>query len=558
MEKKKEVAMDIDSDQLLTGRTQSGFEVKKIYGPEDIEDLIYNQDMGTSGNVPYTRGKYKDMYRGRLWTKQKTIGFQSGEKTCDRIRWQIEKGITSVRIVPDALNMGGVDADHPLVKDTLGHGGPPRYAMHILEEELEGVSLLGGLFEFNAAIAPWNDVCIYCMFVGIAEKRGVDLAKLRGAMVNDPIHTYGFEMCVWQPFDMAMKLTVDSMEFAAKHTPLWHSVCPCGYDMRETGVDVVQELALVLAERIVYIDAVMERGVAFEDIAPRIPLAFSGEIDFFEQICKLRAARRMWAKICKERYGITDPHTMRASCNIKTAGSSMTAQQPIYNVIRIVVEALSGVLGGVNSIELSGFDEALALPSRDAEIINMGIHNILAHETGVPLVADPLGGSYYIEWLTNKIEEEAFAYLERINEMGGVVKAFQKGWIQEEVRKAILKRQEELDKKERIQVGVNALEELADEEVPVRLYEYTNQEASTEQMLQECIEFKKSRDMEGVKRGLLDLRDSVNKDENLMRPIIEAFKMDATYGEVLGVIREAMGFKYDPFDMVDRPDFINF
>ncbi|MFH1623835.1 MAG: acyl-CoA mutase large subunit family protein [Pseudomonadota bacterium] len=498
MSEKKEVAMDIDSDQLLTERTQSGFKVKKIYGPEDVKDIDYDRDIGTSGSVPYTRGKYKDMYRGRLWTKQKTIGFQSGEKTCERIRWQIEKGITSVRIVPDALNMGGVDADHPLVKDTLGHGGPPRYAMHILEEELKGVSLLGGLFEFNAAIAPWNDVCIYCMFIGIAEKRGIDLAKLRGAMVNDPIHTYGFEMCVWQPFEMAWKLTVDSMEFAAKHTPLWHSVCPCGYDMRETGVDVVQELALVLAERIAYIDAVMERGVAFEDIAPRIPLAFSGEIDFFEQICKLRAARRMWTKIANERYGITDPHALRASCNIKTAGSSMTAQQPIYNVIRLTIEALSGVLGGVNSIELSGFDEALALPSKDAEMINMGIHNIIAHETGAPLVTDPLGGSYYVEWFTSEIEKEAFEYLRKIDEIGGVVKAFQKGWIQEEVRKAILKRQEELDKKERVLVGVNAFEELADEEVPVRLYEYQNQEARSERPLHECIEFKNTQTIQRV------------------------------------------------------------
>lgn len=557
MSRKKEVAMDIDSDQLLTERTQSGFKVKNIYDQEDVKDIDYDRDLGTSGSVPYTRGKYRDMYRSRLWTKQKTIGFQSGEKTSERIRWQIEKGITSVRIVPDALNMGGVDADHPLVKDTLGHGGPPRYAMHILEEELDGVSLLGGLFEFNAAIAPWNDVCIYCMFIGIAEKRGIDLAKLRGAMVNDPIHTYGFEMCVWQPFELAWKLTVDSMEFAAKHTPLWHSVCPCGYDMRETGVDVVQELALVLAERIAYIDAVMERGVAFGDIAPRIPLAFSGEIDFFEQICKLRAARRMWTKISKERYGITDPHSVRASCNIKTAGSSMTAQQPMYNVIRLTIEALSGVLGGVNSIELSGFDEALALPSRDAEIINMGIHSIIAHESGVPLVTDPLGGSYYVEWLTNKIEKEAFQYLKKVEEMGGVVKAFQKGWIQEEVRKAILKRQEELDKKERILVGVNAFEDLADEEIPTRLYEYENQEAYTERLLKECIEFKNTRDIQGVKKGLLDLQESVKNGENLMRPIIDAFKADATYGEVLGVVREAMGFTYDPFNMIERPAFLN-
>ena len=557
MNGKKEVAMDIDSDQLLADRTQSGLQVKKIYDPEDVKGMNYDLDIGTSGSAPYTRGKYNDMYRSRLWTKQKTIGFQSGEKTCERIKWQIEKGITSIRIVPDALNMGGIDADHPLVKDTLGHGGPPRYAMRILEEELEGVSLLGGLFEFNAAIAPWNDVCVYCMFIGIAEKRGIDLAKLRGAMVNDPIHTYGFEMCVWQPFEMAWKLTVDSMEFAAKHTPLWHSVCPCGYDMRETGVDVVQEVAFVLAERIAYIDAAMERGVAFEDIAPRIPLAFSGEIDFFEQICKLRAVRRMWTKITKERYGITDSHSMRASCNIKTAGSSMTAQQPIYNVIRLTIEALSGVLGGVNSIELSGFDEALALPSRDAEIINMGIHSIISHETGIPLVADPLGGSYYVEWLTNKIEMEAFEYLERIEGMGGVVKAFQKGWIQKEVRKAILKRQEELDKKQRILVGVNAFEELADEEIPVRLYEYKDQEANTERLLQECIEFKNSRSVDGVRKSLLDLQESVRNDENLMRPIIDAFKADATYGEVLGVIREAMGFNYDPFNMIERPDFLN-
>ena len=554
---RKELQMQREKDRLITFQTQSGFKPKDVYGPEDIEEIDYSRDIGNPGEYPFTRGRYNGMYRNLLWIKHTAFGFQSAEKTNEWLKWQIERGMTSARITPDANNIGGIDPDHPLARDIIGHGSAPIYSLSCLEKQLDGISLLGGGVEFNTAISPWDDVCKYSMFLGLAEKRGVDWGILRGAMVNDPLHTYACDICTWQPFELAWKLTIDSLEFSAKHTPNFHPIAPCGYDMRETGIDVVQELAFVLSERLEYIDAVMERGIPFEEIGHRIPLQFSGEIDFFETVCKLRAARRMWAKIAKERYNAKDPKSMTAPCSINCAGDSMIAQQPIFNIIRLTIESMASVFGGVQALELKGFDEPIALPSKDAEIINMGINNIIAHEANIPLVADPLGGSYYVEWLTNKLEEEATKLMKKIEDMGGFTAAIKKGWIQEQVREAVLERQKEIDNKEVIKVCVNAFQNLAEEEIPIRLYEYEEQEGNVARILEECRRFKEERDTGRVKGVLMNLRASVKRDENLILPLMEAFKADATYGEALGVIREAMGYSFDPFNLVERPSFLS-
>ena len=557
MSNKKEVRMEREKDRLITLQTQSGVRPKDVYGPEDVKGIDYDRDVGNPGEYPFTRGRHKGMYRYLLWVKHTAFGFQSAEKTNEWLKWQIERGMTSARITPDANNIGGVDPDHPLARDTIGHGSAPIYSLSCLDKQLEGISLLGGGIEFNTAISPWDDVCKYAMFVGLAQKRGVDWKVLRGAMVNDPLHTYACDICTWQPFELAWKLTIDSLEFSAKHTPNFHPIAPCGYDMRETGIDVFQELAFVLSERIEYIDAVMARGIPFEKIGRRIPLQFSGEIDFFETICKLRAARRMWAKIAKERYNAKDPKSMTAPCSINCAGDSMVAQQPIFNIIRLTIESMSSVLGGVQALELKGYDEPIALPSEDAEVINMGINNIVAHEANIPLVADPLGGSYYVEWLTDKLEAEATKLMKKIEELGGFIGAFKKGWTQEQVREAILRRQKEIDNKDVVKVCVNEFQNLAEEDIPIRIYEYEEQEGNISKILADCKRFKEERDIDKTRRTLENLHTGVKQDENLILPLMEAFKADATYGEVLGVIREAMGYKYDPFDMIERPAFLS-
>ena len=561
MSTKEETVIDRGRDRLKRYRTQSGFSVKPVYYKEDISGIDMEKDLGVPGSFPYTRGRHPEMYRKLLWLKHKSVGFQKEDRTGDREKLYIKIGMAGLRLAPSHATQVAVDPDHPLAKNDIGHSGPPRYSLKALEKEFHGIALPGeggGTIEVPNAPGP-SDVCIYTLLIALAEKRGVDISKFRGSGVNDPIESHIIGWLDVHPLELGYKLTIDSMEFSVKNTPLFIPVSPCAYNLRESGINVIQELAFNMAERIAYIDGVIERGVKFEEIGSRIPLAFSGEIDFFETICKLRAARKMWAKIAQERYKVTDVKYLGAKCNIKTAGSSLTAQQPINNIARITLESLSGVLGGVQSIECCGYDEPLSLPSEEAEQINMGISNIIAHESGVPLVADPLGGSYYVEWLTDKIEREATSLLQKILDMGGILEAVKKGWAQEEVSKAALEYQMEINEKKRIVVGVNEFKVSKEDEVPMPSeFVFHDAEVVQKKVLEEIAHFKKTRDTEEVASSLREVYKKALKGENLIRPMVDAFKTNATMGEVMGVIREGMGFSYDPFGMIKRPDFLSY
>lgn len=540
---------------LKTEQTLSGIKPKAAYEKEDI--AAFEDEIGKVAGYPFTRGKYPRGYRHKLWLKQQAFGFISAEESRKYLKYLVDKGLQELRFSPDNFNLAGVDPDHPIVEGTIGFIGIPVYSIHQMEEVLQDIDLREVFVDFNGAVTV-DDALKYAMLLGVFERRGIDITDLRGAMVNDPLHAYAFET---NPapfnFEVPMKLTMDAIEYSAKYTPQFHPVVPCGYNMSENGITCIQELAYIICIRMEYINAAMERGLSFDSVGPEIPLEFACEIDFFETICKIRAARRMWAKLSKERYGAKTLREMTAPASVQLAGSSMIKDQPIYNIIRLTSEAISAVLGGVQAMQLIGFDEPLAIISYDGGLINAGIEEIVGHETGIPLVVDPLGGSYYVEWLTKKIEDEAWKIIERIENAGGFRTMIEKGLIQDEIKKSVIERHKRMDRKEIIKVCDNEFQHLAEEEIPIRTLEYKDPAKNSAEIMAEFKAFKKSRDIQKVKEALLKIRSAVENGENVIGPIKDAYKADATMGETVGVLNEAMGHGYDPFGMIERPEFLN-
>ncbi|MBM3120181.1 MAG: hypothetical protein FJ006_11675 [Chloroflexi bacterium] len=560
-------------------KTQSGYDVKEVYGPEDIGDLDYERDLGNPGSYPFTRGTYPRMYREKLWVKGVPAGWilyalDQGRSQEEVAEETFEKGIyvSGARTSGDYHNLATIDPDHPLVKYDIGSCAGSSYAvwsylpghqLHMWTKILIKSVTEGFVVEEGHAVGP-ADVCDFAIYIALLERLGYDWTKLKGNMVNDPLHTHvGQCMNYKQPLEVGFRVCVDAMEWALKNTPKYRPTNGgCAYDMREAGINTIQELAFRFANYIEYTDELVRRGIKFEDFGHLPALAFSGEIDFFETICKLRAARRIYAKIAAQRYG-ADPKTLKCPpCNTNLAGDSMTAQQPIFNVIRNTIEAMASVLGGINGMELKGYTEALTTPPIEAWVVNKGIETIIAEEANIPLTADPLAGSYYVEWLTNKIEQDVFAYLQKILDMGGMRAAIKSGWIQAEVEKAAQERQRELEEGRKIKVCVNAYKELNDYDIPLPMLEYHRADPfepyseRQKKTMEEFEEFKRTRDISKVKPALEKLYHLAKGDTNVFSAVIDAFRNDATIGEVMGVIRKAMGFPYDQFEMVSPPDFL--
>ena len=560
-------------------KTQSGYDVKVAYGPEDIADLDYKRDLNDPGSYPFTRGTYPKMYREKLWVRGTPAGWilygpdqgKSQEEAADET---FEKGIYSsgARTSGDYHNLATVDPDHPLVRYDIGSCMGSSYAVW---SYLPGHQLFwwtkvltrsiteGFVVEEGHAVGP-ADVCDFAMYIALLERMGYDWTKIKGNMVNDPLHTYVSPcMNYKQPMEVGFRVCVDAMEWALKNTPKFRPTNGgCAYDMREAGINTIQELAFRFANYIEYTDELVRRGVKFEDWGHLPAIALSGEIDFFETICKLRAARRIYARIATQRYG-ADPKNLKCPpCNTNLAGDSMTAQQPIFNVVRNTIEAMASILGGINGMEMKCYTEALTAPPAEGWVVNRGIEAIIAEEANIPLVADPLAGSYYVEWLTNKIEQDVFAYLQKILDMGGMRAALKTGWIQSEVENASQERQKELDEGRKIKVCVNAYEELNDYSIPLPMLEYHHADPFNpyserqKKTIEEFEEFKRTRDVSKAKLALEKLYQLAKGDTNIFSAMIDAFRNDATIGEVMGVTRKAMGFPYDQFEMVNPPDFL--
>jgi len=551
------IAYDRNFGALVRDKTQSNITVKSIYGPEDVEGFSYEKDLGNPGEVPFTRGTYPEMYRKALWLKSFIVCYATPEETNRAFKKYIAAGQTGLRVLTDTATLSGVDPDHPLARYDIMCNGNPTFALTEYEKMLDGIALENIDYE-SANSTPSGSFFTYVFLVALMENRGSEVSMLRGTNINDPIHAFIVYGTPEFPPELAKKINLDLIEFGIKNTPKLHPCTPCGYDMRDAGISSIQEMAFVMGNAIQYYgDAIKERGVKFDDFRPMV-FSMSSESDFFETIAKFRATRRLWAKIAKERLGATKPRNMACRIGIRTAGNSIYPQKPINNTARITMQILAAVLGGVQSIDPSGIDETFGLPSEESRIFELDLQHILAHENNVPLAADPLGGSYYVEWLTNKLEEETTKLLKEIDDNGGMWKCLESGWLQKQFDKTTSEVQNEINACERIIVGANAFKG-EDGDISKAVIDGAYKVPPDDKRfgaIDSVKELRRSRDQEKVKQGLKELARAVREDQNILRPTIEAAKAYATLGEMVGTIRMAKDLPFDPYERISEPEFL--
>jgi len=530
-------------------KTWSGIPVKEMYTPDDVKGLDYQRDLGNAGDYPFTRGIYPDMYRGRFWTTREVCGFGTPADTNKWLKFQMGEGVGGLNVIFDLPSETGVDSDHPLAAGDVGLGGVAMCSIKDMDEMTEGIPLDKVSFSLISA-----DPVTLAAYIAVAQNRGIDISTLMGTIQNEPLHSrYCAADPSCYPLDLSYKLAIDIVEYCARYVPRWVTGNVNLYNLRETGITAAQEIAFGFAFAIAHIDGALKRGLKIDEFANRRAFYCSAHIDFFEEIAKLRAARRMWAKIMKEKYHAQDPKSWKFRFAVHTAGSSLVYQQPLNNIIRVAYEALAAVLAGAQSLHACSFDEPVALPTKESQRIAVRTQQILAYETGVGNVVDPLGGSYYVESLTNKIEEEATRILEEIEEMGGALEAIRTQWFDREIDAASIRYQKEIEGGERLMVGVNAFTVPAEEESPVGAHQIHPESAQLQ--IDNVKNLKATRDQKKVRLALEQLRQDSGKGEsfNLMPAIIEALKAYATRSEILGTIREVYGYPYDPLGIVKSP-----
>jgi methylmalonyl-CoA mutase N-terminal domain/subunit len=531
--------------------TWSGLSCREVYGPADADGRDYAAALGDPGAYPYTRGVQPTMYRGRLWTRREVCGFGSGRDTNERMRFQVAQGVSGLSVIDDNNGSLGLDADHPMGVAEAGVQGVSVSSLADFEDLFAGIPIERVSVAFD--ISGLDSIAWMALYVALAEKRGIDPAALRGTVQNDTLH---FQYCGYGdscPVDLGLKASVDIIEFCARRMPRWYTGNVNMYDLREQGLDAPQEVAFGFGNAIEYTERAMARGLGVDEFAPRRGFYCSCHVDFFEEIAKLRAARRMWARMMRERFGATDPRSWQFRFGVHTAGVSLTAPQPLNNAIRVAYEALAAVLGGAQSIHCCSYDEPIGLPTAASQQLAIRTQQVLAYETGVTRVADPLGGSYYVEALTDRIEAEATRILETIAAQGGMAAAIRAGWVQREIDAAIARRQREIERKEKIVVGVNALCQPPEAETPGGVH---RPPAGQGERLAEAVRrLRATRDAGAARRALHALRECAGRGEreNLLPPMIEAARAHATVGEMLGVVRQAYGFAYDPLGVLQSP-----
>jgi methylmalonyl-CoA mutase N-terminal domain/subunit len=540
-------------EQLPCFETAARLPIDEIYRPRDGEDPAYQEKLGDAGEYPFTRGIHRDMYRGKLWTKQFFAGFGRPQDTNQRIRFQIERGVTGLAIPPDLPSQKGIDPDHPFAEGMVGVDGVPTYALKNIDDIFEGIPI----DEKHTSIR-YTTLTIGFGFAAVvlhAKRRGLNIARLRGSAYNDPLHANfcGYESA--SPLRLGLKLCVDVIEYCARYMPFFTSVVLGGIEIREKGGNAIHELAFSLAIAKTYIEAALERGLDIDQFAGRMMFAAGTDMDLFEEVAKIRAARRMWARMVREHYGSRDPRNWKLKINIRNCGSSLTRQQPINNVVRTTIADLVAVLAGGQSIESCGYDEAYTIPSENANALGINIQHILSYETGITNTVDPLGGSYYLEALTDQIEEEVTALLEKIEGMGGIMAAIERGWIRDELEREALRRQRDLEEGRRIKVGVNRFSVSEENEIPIDIQRDNTLERLSYEQQEEFHQYKMSRDQERLRTTLEALRQRAGRGEkeNLIEPIQEAVLAGGTIAEVTGMIRQAYRLSYDPFNLVEAP-----
>ncbi len=519
--------------------TISGKPVERLYTPDNVIDLDYARDLGFPGEFPFTRGPYPTMYRGRLWTMRMFAGFGTAEETNQRFKYLLAEGETGLSIAFDLPTLYGYDTDAPEAEGEFGKCGVAVSSLRDMEILLDGIPLdeITTSMTINSPAAV-----IWAMYIVTAEKRGIPRRVLGGTIQNDILKEYIAQKEYIFPPEPSMRLVVDTIEFAANEMPRWHPISISGYHIREAGSTAVQELAFTLADGFAYVEAAMERGLDVDAFGPRLSFFFNVHNDFFEEIAKFRAARRIWAKAMRDKYGAKNPRSWTLRFHAQTAGCTLTAQQPENNIVRVAIQALAAVLGGTQSLHTNSMDEALALPSEKAVRIALRTQQIIAHETEVTNTIDPLGGSFYVEALTNRMEEEANEYFRRIEALGGVIPAIEKGFFQQEIADAAFRYQLEVDAKRRIIVGVN--EYVEEEPLEIPLLEMDPE--GYDRQVRRLQELRRTRDNREVRRTLQEVREAARNGKNLMYPILDAVAAYATLGEIMGVLREEFGEWEEP------------
>jgi methylmalonyl-CoA mutase, N-terminal domain len=520
--------------------TVSGEEIKPLYGPDGMEHIDPLRDIGLPGEYPYTRGIHDTMYRGRLWTKRQFAGFGTPEDTNERYHYLLRHGQTGLSVAFDLPTLMGHDADHPLSEGEVGICGVSVSSLADMEVLFKGIPLdkVSTSMTINAPAAM-----LLAYYIVVAEKQGVQSGKLRGTIQNDILKEYIAQKEWIYPPEPSMRIIIDMFKYCKDEMPQWNPISISGYHIREAGSTSVQELAFTLADGFAYIEAAVAAGMDIDEFAPRLSFFFNSHIDFFEEIAKFRAARRIYAKRMKEKYGARNPRSWMLRFHTQTAGCSLTAQQPENNIIRTAFQALAGILGGTQSLHTNSMDETLALPSEKAVKIALRTQQIIAYESGVSNTIDPLGGSYFVEQLTTEMEEKAEEYFTRIDELGGVIPAIEQGFFQREIAEAAYTYQRELDAKEKIIVGVNDfVDDSGDTDIPI-LHISPEVEKKQKERLREL---KASRNEDKVHRSIEALKQSAQDDSNLMPRIIDAARNYVTLGEMCSALTEVFGVYEEP------------
>nr|WP_231963777.1 methylmalonyl-CoA mutase family protein [Thermococcus chitonophagus] len=516
--------------------TDDGFEIKRIYTPADLgENWDYMEKLGFPGEYPFTRGVYATMYRGRIWTMRQYAGYATAEESNKRYKYLLSQGQTGLSVAFDLPTQLGYDSDHPLAEGEVGKVGVAIDSLWDMRILFDGIPLdkVSTSMTINSTAAN-----LLAMYILVAEEQGVPQEKLRGTVQNDILKEYIARGTYIFPPQPSMRLTTDIIMYCAENIPKWNPISISGYHIREAGANAVQEVAFTLADGIEYVKAVIERGMDVDKFAPRLSFFFAAHNNFLEEIAKFRAARRLWAYIMKEWFNAKNPRSMMLRFHTQTAGSTLTAQQPENNIIRVAIQALAAVLGGTQSLHTNSYDEALSLPTEKSVRIALRTQQIIAYESGVVDTVDPLGGAYYIEWLTDHIFEEALKYIEKIQKMGGMMRAIERGYIQKEIAEAAYKYQKEIEEGKRIIVGVNKF--VTDEPIEVEILKVDP--SIREKQIERLKKLRSERDSKKVEEALDKLRNVAEKeDENLMPYIIEAHRHLATLQEVTDVLREVWG-----------------
>ena len=514
--------------------TVSGMKVDELYYPNKIDENYLN-NLGFPGQYPFTRGVHANLYRGKLWTMRQFAGFGSPQKTNERFKFLLDQGQTGLSVAYDMPTLMGYDSDHPLSVGEVGKCGVNICSLKDMEDLFDGIDL-SKVSVSQTINGP--AIILFAFFIAIAEKRGIDSSQLRGTLQNDILKEYIAQKEWIYPPKESMRIITDMVEYCTENVPQYNTISISGYHIREAGSTAAQELAFTLANGFCYVEHSIEAGLEVDSFAPRLSFFFNSHLDFFEEIAKFRAARRIWARLMKEKYGAKNPKSWKLRFHTQTAGFSLTAQQPENNIARTGFQALAAVLGGTQSLHTNSMDETLALPSKKAAEIALRTQQLIAYETGVTNVVDPLGGSWFVEKLTDKMEDEVNNYFDKIEDLGGVIPAIEMGFFQKEIAEASMEYQKKIEKNERIIVGINDFVKKS-EEIDIPILEIDPETENNQ--IEKLKKLKNQRNNKLVKDCLAKVKRNAKNGENLVRPIIESAKAYATLGEIVEILKEEFG-----------------